>query len=57
MRMKIDDENLNDLQRASIHKLIETAKGAHITDIHMRLHGKDVVVEADWLKHIEVMSY
>jgi hypothetical protein len=44
---------LNELQVATIRKLIEKAKHAHTTDIVMRINGQEHRFEADWLKHLQ----
>lgn len=54
MQIKLDDDKVNDLQVRSIRRLIERAKHAHTTDIVMRINGAEEVVEADWLKHLEL---
>lgn len=54
MKFEIDDSKINDLQRASIHRMIARAKPAHFTNIYMRIGGKDETYEADWLKHLWV---
>lgn len=56
MKFLLDDDLVNDLQVASIRRLIERAKHAHYTNIYMRINGVDEVVEADWLKHLELHS-
>ena len=52
MRMELDDRFVNHLQRKSIVELVNRAKHAHAVDIWLRINGKDVRVEADWLKHL-----
>ena len=54
MRLTIDAASINDLQRASIKSLIARAKGAHYTNVHLRINGRDEVVAADWIKHLRV---
>lgn len=54
MQIKLDDNKVNDLQVRSIKRLIERAKHAHYTNIYMRINGADELVEADWLKHLEL---
>ena len=56
MKFELKDDRINSLQLASIRKLIERAKHAHCTDIVMRINGADEVIEADWLKHLELHS-
>ena len=53
MKLELDDEFVNELQRRSIIKLIDKAKRANSTDIHMRINGKDETIEADWIKHLK----
>lgn len=53
MKLELPDENINELQRRSIIKLIDKAKGAHMTDICMRINGRDEVIQADWLKYLK----
>ena len=52
MYLHLDDEKINSLQRQSIVRLINRAKRAHMTNIVMRIGGKDVTLEADWIKHL-----
>jgi hypothetical protein len=56
MLLRIDNINLNGLMVSSLRRAIEQAKHAHHTDIEMRLGGKDVRFEADWIKHIVVIE-
>lgn len=49
--------DINDLQLRSIRQVIGRAKYAHMTDIHMRINGKDEVVEADWLKRLTELPF
>ena len=56
MLLELDDANINDLQRASILRLIERARHAHYTNIYFRINGQDEVIEADWLKHLRVAT-
>lgn len=52
MKLNLPDENVNELQRRSIVKLIDTLKWSKSADIHVRKDGQDHVFEADWLKHL-----
>lgn len=54
MILRLDETKINGLQLASIRRLIDRAKHAHVTDIHIRINGAWEVVEADWLKHLEL---
>lgn len=53
MKLELSDDFVNELQRRSIVRLIEQAKRASTTDVTMRLNGRDVVIEADWIKHLK----
>ena len=48
----LDDKDINDLQRESLHDLLAKVKHAHYADIVVRIGGRDVHYEADWLKHM-----
>lgn len=52
LRLWIPLDRINDLQITSIRRLIARAKGAHMTDIDMRINGQNERHEADWLKHM-----
>lgn len=43
---------INDLQLNSMRRVIRRANQAHMTDIDMRINGKNERSEADWLKHL-----
>jgi len=49
----LTDKNINDLQTASIDRLIARCGAAHHVDICLRINGKDERVEADWVKHLK----
>jgi hypothetical protein len=55
MKLELPDENINELQRRSIIRLIDRLKHAHMTDvvIQSRINAEDKVFEADWLKHLK----
>jgi len=44
---------LNKLQQASITEVVRMAKHAHMTDIVLRIDGRYVVYQADWIKSLE----
>lgn len=48
----ITDAKINELQAASIDRLIARAGAAHFTDIRLRINGEFEHFEADWLKHL-----
>ena len=52
MKLELPDEEINELQRRSIIKLVERAKHAHMININMRINAQDVVLEADWIKNL-----
>ncbi len=52
----IDDRCINEIQVASMHKLIRRAKQAHFTDVRLRINGEYEFHEADWLKHFVELS-
>ena len=41
MDFTLDDEKITELQRKSILRLIERARSAHHTDIHMRIGDRN----------------
>lgn len=51
--LRLPGEKVNSLQVASVLRLIERCKHAHMTDIKLRINGRDEWIEADWLKHLE----
>jgi len=56
MRLEIDDEHLSETMRASLKNTIELAKEAHYTDAAIRINGRDVRRQADWIKHIRIVE-
>lgn len=48
----LTDNNINDLQVATVQRLIDRAKQAHYVDLVIRINGKDEHYQADWLKHL-----
>ena len=48
----LTDQKINDLQVASIDRLIERCKAAHFTNIRIRINGQWEDHEADWIKHL-----
>lgn len=48
----LTDQHLNELQVASIDRLIDRCKAAHYVDVCIRINGKDERLQADWLKHM-----
>lgn len=50
MMLFIPNKSINDLQRGSIRKLIDFAKGAKRVDIVVTVDGKQFHVQGDWLK-------
>lgn len=56
MHFVLRTDAINDLQVDSMRRVIARARQAHMTDIDMRINGKNERSEADWLKHFrEVM--
>jgi formamidopyrimidine-DNA glycosylase len=49
----LTDVNINDVQTASIDRLISRCKGAHYVNIHIRINGMWEIHEGDWLKHLK----
>lgn len=49
----LTNQKINDLQVASIDRLIDRCKAAHFVNVHVRINGKDEHYEADWLKHLK----
>ena len=50
----LTDKNINHLQVNSVEALVARAKHAHMTDIKLRINGKDEWYEADWIKHLKL---
>jgi hypothetical protein len=48
-------DKINGLQCASIERLVDRARGAHWTNIDMRINGANEHFEADWIKHMLVL--
>lgn len=46
-------DKLNSLQHASVDLITQRARGAHMTDIDMRINGQNEHHQADWLKHLQ----
>ena len=44
---------INELQQASIEKLVALCTGAHMVDVIVRYEGEDRRFQADWIKHLE----
>jgi hypothetical protein len=44
---------INELQQASIEKLVTLCAGAHMIDVVVRYEGEDRRFQADWIKHLE----
>lgn len=47
----IDTGHINQMQLESMRAAIKASRGAHHTDICMRINGQDRTWQADWLKH------
>jgi hypothetical protein len=56
MLLQIPNRNINELQVASIKRLIETLKWAKSADIRVRKDGQYHTFEADWLKHMKFLD-
>lgn len=56
MNLKIDEKHLNDVMRQGIAILIGRARGAHYTNAQVRINGQDELHEADWIKHLKIVS-
>lgn len=52
-RWELTDEKINELQVASIDRLIERCKRAHFVNVQVRINGQFETFEADWLKHLK----
>jgi len=48
----LTDEKINDLQVATIERLIPRCKAAHFVNVRVRINGQWEEYEADWLKHL-----
>ena len=56
LTLRLPGDKVNSLQVASVLRLIERAKHAHMTDIKLRINGRDEWIQADWLKHLEKIN-
>lgn len=52
----LTDEHINELQVASISKVIERCKHAHFTNLKIRINGGWEEYETDWIKYIKPVS-
>lgn len=48
----LPDSQLNDLQRASINRLLRFSRHAHYINVIVRINGGDEHFQADWIKHL-----
>lgn len=48
---------INDLMASGMMEAINRAKHAHHTDIVLRIEGKDVHIQADWIKHLQLLAF
>lgn len=46
-------EKINSLQQESLLDLVRLCKGAHFTNVRIRINGEWREVEADWIKHLQ----
>lgn len=53
IQLLLDPANVNEIVLASMLDVLKKSKGAHYTNIEMRINGEDVQFEADWLKYLE----
>lgn len=56
MKIEIPEQHLNGLQRESLARLFQRAKGMHYANVQMRINGGDEVFEVDWLRHAVVIE-
>jgi hypothetical protein len=49
-------DKINELQIDSIERLIKRTRGAHFTDVRVRINGQYEAYEADWIKHMLVLA-
>ncbi len=54
MLLRLPDDSINDLVRKTMKEAINFAKRAHYTNVSIRVGGEDVVMEADWIKYLEI---
>jgi len=54
LTITVDGKHLNEMQRDSILRLIQFARGAHTMDLHIRIGGRDEMIQMDWLKHAAI---
>ena len=55
MLIEIDDNAINDIVTASLRNTIALAREAHYTDVVIRINGRDVGRQADWIKHMKIL--
>ncbi len=56
MIFRIDDKSLSEPAKKTLLEVLRVSKGAHMTDIDMRINGEDKRFEADWIKYIEILE-
>lgn len=47
---------INDIQLESMCRAIKRCRGAHFTDLKIRINGQDEHYQADWFKHMLVIE-
>lgn len=53
IQLLLDPANVNEIVLTSMLECLKASKGAHFTNIEMRINGEDRRYEADWLKYLE----
>lgn len=49
-------QHINELQQASIARVVKRCKQAHFTNLDIRINGKNEAEEADWVKWLEPVT-
>lgn len=50
---RLTNEHINELQVASVDKIIKRCRAAHFVNVRIRINGKWEEHEADWIKHMQ----
>lgn len=48
----LSSDKINELQQASIGRLVKRCKQAHFVDVRLRINGNYEYEQADWIKHM-----
>lgn len=56
MIIEIPDRSLNELIVETMSRTVDRAKHAHMTDVRLRVNGAYEFEEADWIKHMRIVT-